>query len=172
MRLLQNFKNVLIALFVFAAWNICVRQFIDQHDLWLPRQHRVHVQFFKEGALVFHSPSGNRLQLFGQLDDARSLMGFDESNHHIFAPIAAADGLAEHVKSFAHARGVAKKDLENARGLFRRCCFQPLLRGFDRLYVSGLGAHRLHDLSRIGMMLRHRPISGDTVRVVRPWLWV
>ena len=49
--LLQNLKDIFIALFMLAARNICVCQFVNQHDLRLPREDRVHVQFFKEGPL-------------------------------------------------------------------------------------------------------------------------
>ena len=154
---LQDFQNILIALFVLAAWDICVGELIDQHHLRFSRQHSVQVQFFKRSALIFHAAGGDGLQLLGQLDDAGALVRFDESDDYIFASIATPDGLTEHVERFADAGRVAKKDLKYASGLFRGCRFQPLLRCFDGLYICGLRRHQLHDLSRIVIMLGQTP---------------
>jgi hypothetical protein len=52
---------------------------------------------------------------------------FDHSDHDIFAANVAPDGLGQHGMGFAHAGGVAEKELEPASLLTRRTLFQPLV---------------------------------------------
>ena len=86
--------NILITLAMFAAGNVGVREFIDQHDLGAARQDRVHIHFFENGALVFDFLAGHRFHLFGKFFDTLTSVCFDKSDDYVLTTAAPPQCLA------------------------------------------------------------------------------
>ncbi len=124
----EQFEHVFIAFAMLAALDVGVRQFIDQRDARFARQNRVHVHFFEKRALVLNLFTRHDFQLRDQLTHGFPAVGFNHSDHHIFAAVVPPDRFREHGVRLAHTRSIAKKQLEPAALLRRRTFFQPLFR--------------------------------------------
>ncbi len=132
---LQQLQHIFIALAMLAAFDIGVRQFVHQSDAGLARENRVHVHLLELRALIFEHFARHGFQAREQLRYAFTAMGFDNSDHHIFAADVPPDRLVQHGVRLAHAGSVAKKEFELAALLRRRTFFQPLLGSFwHRVY--------------------------------------
>ena len=126
----QQLDHVFIALGVFAAFNVGVREFVNQRHRRLAGEDRIHIHFGEDGAFVFDLLARNHVHFRNQIDDALAAVGFDHAHHDVLAAAVAADAFAEHAVGFAHAGRVSEEDFEDARLLFRGGLFQPLFRTF------------------------------------------
>src|SRR5712671_6692428 len=112
---------------MLAAFDVGVRQFVDEDYLRSTRQNGIHVHLLECRAFVLDNSSWNRLELRGELNHSLSAMRLDNANKDIFATTLATDALAQHVVSLAHAGGVSQKELEDTLLFLWDRLFQPLL---------------------------------------------
>src|SRR5205823_9180935 len=103
----QNLHYILIALSMLAAFNIGMREFVNQHHRRFTRQDGVYVHLFEDCALVFDLAAGDGVQSGCQLCYWFTPMRFNDANGYVFPTAVAADGLAQHVVSLAHAGRVS-----------------------------------------------------------------
>src|ERR1700761_4846896 len=127
---------------MFAAFDIGMRKFVDQHNLRLPRENAVNIHLLKSYALVFNFFPGNLLELFGQLCRTRPAVRFYNTDHDVLAALASPDRLAQHGVCLAHARCVPEEELEGATGLLRRDLFKPFFRALSHRVRVIASAHR------------------------------
>ena len=112
---------------MFAAFNIGMREFVNQYHRRFARQYGVYVHLLEDCPLVFDLAAGNGIQSGCQVGDWLTSMRLNDSNRYVFSPAVTTDGLAQHVVSLAYAGGVSQKKFEHAF-LFLGCrLFQPLL---------------------------------------------
>src|SRR5205807_10518169 len=117
--------HVFVALAVLAPGNICMREFIDEHDGGAWRENGIYIHFFKNRAFVFDFLERDALQLLGQLFNPLTPVCFHYADDHVFAAAAPPQGFAEHAERFSYAGSVAQKKLKDAAGfLWRRDSFQ------------------------------------------------
>jgi hypothetical protein len=114
----EQILNVFVAFAVFAAGNISVRELVDQNDGGFAGEDRVEVHLFEGCALVIDFTARDRFELGSEFFNGLAPVGFDDANDDVFAAGMAANGFAEHPKSFSDARSVAKKQFKTALGLF------------------------------------------------------
>ena len=110
----EQFEHIFIALAMLAAFDVGVRQFVDQSDLRLARQDGVHIHLFEQRALVFDLLARNDFQVRHQFGDAFAAVGFHHADDNVFAAAVAADGFAQHVVGLADARRVSEEEFEDA----------------------------------------------------------
>ena len=91
---LQNLQHILEALRVRTAFNIGVRQLVDQHHLGMARHDRIYIHLIKQRALVLDLLSRNLLQLRCKLGRARPPMRLHNADYDVFATTPAAHRLA------------------------------------------------------------------------------
>lgn len=137
----QKLQNIFVSLAVLAARNVGMRQLIDQHDIGLALQNRVHVHLLKKRALVFDRFERHTLHLAGQFRRALASVRLDHTGNNVFPAACAADCLAQHVVRLAYARSIAQENFEYPRDLFFRGFFQPVLRRFQRSILFSLPSH-------------------------------
>src|SRR5271157_2946681 len=126
----EQLENILVPLVVLAAFDVGVRQFVHQRDLWMARENGIHVHLFKQCALVVDLLARNRFQPRKKFLGRFAAVCFNDADHYVFAAALAADGLAQHGVSLADAGRISQKQLENTALLHRSGLFQPLLGGF------------------------------------------
>ena len=73
---------------MFAAGNICVREFIDQNDLRSSRENRVDIHFLEDGSLVFDLFARDLVYLRDQFLDAFAAVSFYDADDDVLAPAA------------------------------------------------------------------------------------
>src|SRR5450759_4775188 len=123
----QQLQHIFVALAMFAALDIGVRQFVHQSDPRVPRENGVDVHLFEERALVLDRFARYCFQIRDQVTHRFAAVSFDYYDHHIFAAGVPADRLGQHGVGLAHAGSISEKELEQASLLRRRTLFQPLL---------------------------------------------
>ncbi len=157
-------QDVFVSFAIFAAGNVCMREFVDQDDARISGLDRVGVHLLEYGALIFDFPTGNLLQLGGKLRDAFSSVCFNKADNDVFAAAASPDCFAQHAVSFAHTWSVSKKQLHNSLGAFLGgTFFQPLLgRLRHRRYSRSLCPinARLHSPGEKKSAYDPRPVCG------------
>ena len=146
----EHVEHILIALSVFAAFNVGMSELVDQDDLRPTRQNAVEVHLFEDDTLVFNLLPRNFFELVCKFGSARPAVGLDDSNYDIFSALMTANRLAQHVVCLAHPGSVAEKKLEGAAGLLRRNLFQPFLRALCRKVRVVASSHR----DKIGFVQR------------------
>jgi hypothetical protein len=103
----KNLLHVLVALAVFAARNVGMREFIHQDHLRMAGQDGIHVHFLKDGPAVFEFAPRDGLELLREFHDAFAVVRLDDSDDDIFTAAGSPDALAQHAEGFAHARRIA-----------------------------------------------------------------
>jgi two-component system sensor histidine kinase KdpD len=161
---IQQIHHVLVALGMLGAFDVGVRQFVHQYDLGLPRQDGVQVHFVKNCASIFNLATRNRFQFRSQLRDAGAAVRFYNSDNDVFAPTMPPDALAQHVKSFSNAGGVAEEELEHGLFLSRLCFFQPLLGCLRHRPVLSSGIDR--NSNRLESSHVKRPLNNPILRLL------
>ncbi len=121
-------QHVLIALGEAAAFDVGVREFIDERHLRLAGEDGVDVHLGEESALVVDLAGRDLFELGGLLGGAFAAVGLHDADDDILAALAAADAFAQHAEGLADAGSVAQKDLEPAAGLLRIGGGQPVFR--------------------------------------------
>ncbi len=126
---IQQFEHVFVALAVFAALDVGVRQFIDQRDPRMARENRVHVHLFKLSRPCTRSTlRGTTSSCVTKSANRFAPVSFDHSDNHIFAAAVPPNRLRQHGVRLADAGSVAEKELEHAALSSPRCRFlQPLV---------------------------------------------
>src|SRR5581483_8310745 len=119
---------VLISFSVFAAFDVGMREFVDQYNRGLSRQNGVNIHLRENSSFVFELFARNGVEFRDQIGYALSPMGFHYPDHHIFASAVTTDTLAEHGIGLAYTRRVPEKKLEDTLLLFGRDLIQPLFR--------------------------------------------
>src|SRR5947209_10124501 len=99
---------------MLAAFNIGMREFVNQYHRRFTRQDGVYVHLFEDCALVFDLAAGNGIQSGCQFCYWFTAMRLDDANGYVFAAAVAADGLTQHVVSLAHTRRISQKEFEDA----------------------------------------------------------
>jgi hypothetical protein len=118
---------ILPALGVPAAFDVGMRQLVDQHDLrFAPRMASMSIS--SNGTPRYSIlPPRHHLHLFDQLRRAWPAMRLDHTHDDILAALLAPDRLAQHAVGLAHARRVAQKQLQRSARLLGVGVRQPFL---------------------------------------------
>ena len=124
---LQQLENILVALVVFAAFNVGVRQLVHQHHLGTAFEDGIDIHLLEDGAFVVDLLARHGLHPGGELLRGLAAMRLYHSDHHVFTPALAANGLAQHGIGFADPGRISEKELEDAALLLYRGLLQPLL---------------------------------------------
>ena len=79
----EQLLDVLPALLVPGPGNVRMRELVDQRDVGMARDHRVHVHLLELGPAVIDPPAGNDLEIADLLRGAGPPVGLDEPHDHI-----------------------------------------------------------------------------------------
>src|SRR6266446_4515901 len=93
---IQQFQYVFITLAMLAALDVGVRQFVHQRDARLAGENGVHVHLFEERALILDRFTRHHFQIRDKVSDRFPSVGFDNTDHHIFAASVPPDRLGQH----------------------------------------------------------------------------
>src|SRR5580765_1029479 len=106
---------------VAAARRIIVSQSVDEADLRVPLQNRLHVN----DRDTFDAERGNDLERTQKRLELSGNFRLQRPDHHILSAVMTAPSLVEHPKGFADAGCIAKKNLKAAPcGVWSVFCVQ------------------------------------------------
>ena len=125
----EEFLNILPAGWIPGPGRVIVSQTINEADGGMTFQNGEDIN---RGSMIDWFER-DHLQFPEQLLDLRRRLSLHSPDDHVLATLAAASGFVEHTEGFAHARCVAKEDLEIALGrlaLFRLTLAKKFFRRF------------------------------------------
>src|SRR5262249_15154542 len=118
---IQDDNNVFPALPSRRAWNVGVRQLVDQADLRLAPKNGVAVHFLESAATIFQLLAGNRLETFGFGDGVLASMFLEIADHDVDALLLEFLAFLQHPVGFACAGRVSQKNFEFAAHIDDYC---------------------------------------------------
>ena len=154
----EQFEHILVAFAVAAAVDVGVGQLVNQDDGGPAGKDGIDIHLLEDGALVLELAAGDAFQLAGELGDAFATVGFNDAGNDVLAATGATLGLAQHAVGFAHAGGVAEKDLEDADSFFFGGLFQPLFGSFLGKTIFFVGGHAQTSILRTILRMRRNGI--------------
>ena len=135
--------DVEVALRMAAAYDVGMREFIDQNDLRPAGDDGVEVHFLEPLSLVFHGPARNDFQAFQQRFGLPAAVGLDHADDHVVPVLLAGAGLLQHLVGLAHARRCTHEDSELANAaLFAARRFEEGFRRGPMFVIAPLIRHR------------------------------
>ena len=102
----EEVLHVLVALGVSTAWNVGMRQFIDERDLRLAAEAGVEVELFDGNAVILHVTPRNAFQAVHQRDGAGAAVRFDKTDDDVHAFGFQPMRFLQHLICLAHPRTV------------------------------------------------------------------
>ena len=111
---IQQLKYILVAFTMLAAFNVGMREFIDNSNARVSSQNRIHVHLFEQCASVLNLFARNLLQLTSQFGGHFTAVRFDHADHNVFIAAVAPDRLAQHVIGLSDTRCISQKKFEDA----------------------------------------------------------
>ena len=108
----EEILYILVALDVFAAGDIGVRQFIHQSDFRFACQHCAKVHVLDGNAMVLNLVAGNDFKSFDKFSGFSAAVRFHQSHNHIDAFLFEALSLDEHLPGFSNPGPVPEIDLQ------------------------------------------------------------
>ena len=115
---LKQFIDVLPTFGMAAAGDIGVRVFIDQQQIWPPRQCGIEIEFAHELIAVDDGFARQNFETVNELFRLSAAVRFDKPCDYIAPAGSLALGGREHGVSLADARGGAQKNLKPAPAFF------------------------------------------------------
>ena len=106
---LEEFFHILIPLHMAASWDIAVRQFVHQDELWVTVKRSNQVELPQLDPTVVRLHSGKDLQPIQQRQSLRSGMGLYIAHHHVNALPFSMVSRLQHGIGLAHPGGIAEK---------------------------------------------------------------
>ena len=144
----EDFLDVEVALGVPAAGRVGVGELVDEHDLRVPRDHRVEVHLLDGVAAIADRFAGDDRQALEQRLGFLAPVGLDDADHDVGAVLALGAGLQEHLVGLADAGRGADEDAQLAdAGLLAPGCLQERLGRGTLLGIVPLVRHRGSALS-------------------------
>ena len=110
--------DVEVALRVAAAFDVGVRELIDQDDLWPAGDDGIEVHFLERLLFILDAPARNDFQACQQRFGFPAAMSFHDAGHDVVAVFLAGVGLVQHLVGLAYARCGADEYSELADAAF------------------------------------------------------
>ena len=139
----HQFFDVEVALGMAAAFDVGMRELVDQHDLRPPRDDGVEVHLGERLAFIFDVPARNDLKPVQQRFGFAAAVGFDDADDDVVAVFFAGVRLLQHFVGLADAGRGADEDSKLAdASLFAARRFKKRFRGGPMFGIAPLLRHR------------------------------
>ena len=128
---IEQQKDVFIALWQAAAFDVGMSQLVDKSDLRSASQNGIDIHLGEESSFVIHITAGDLFEPFRQFSCPGAAVRFDDPDDYVFSTAVAANAFAEHAEGLADARGIAEEELEAAPLFLRRAGEKPVFGRFS-----------------------------------------